>query len=132
MLGSTNGTTYGAASTITIPVGAAGWHGVGVVIQNANPSHDQTITVISSRSSSLLTGGVVAEFNLPPTASLRFGLGSTGAVGQGGIAGGATAVNYAYYSVPALEGVSQLNISLSAGTTPSTGSFSTIVIERWT
>lgn len=105
---------------ISIPMAVAGWRHLTINAYTSTP-FDQALTcaILGSATASTFWAKLIS-FTIPASAML-FGIGE-GAVGLGGIAGGATAVLSAYYGCSALgAGWPYLQLTLTAAVAPSAG-----------
>jgi hypothetical protein len=126
--GSVDGVNYGAYSALIIPMAISGYRNCEIVFVNGSTSRDQAITVKISNGNGL---SQFCSFILPIINDLTLAISSSGAVGLGGIAGGATAATQAFYSVPAMSGVSVVAVTMYS-TPPTAGAFASFTINRWT
>ncbi len=125
LLGSTDGTTPGTASTIAIPFSDANYRDFSLQIRTGGLFYDQNTTLAlfaanSINNSANSRNGKLLSFVLPASSAIRISIGSATA-GQGAIVGGASAVQNAFYDVSVPAGTPFIHITLSAGVAPSTG-----------
>lgn len=118
-----------SAHGLLIPLAAAGWRNCILAVRTADAPFDQPLTfVVTATTAGSDPSAYLASFTVPAI-GLNFLLGN-GAVGQGGIAGGATAANVAWYNVPALGGGQPyIKVFWSAGVSPTTGSMLVEVVR---
>lgn len=138
--GSTDGSNYtnytNDAAKIAIPLGTAGFSNVEVMFYaNAASYHNQNITMSVYLTPDVLGGssnaaGKAASFIIPQSAYIFFTLTNAGAVGQGGVVGGATAASGAVYNIPAMAKAAQVILAFTAAGLPASGAFNTIMISR--
>jgi hypothetical protein len=119
--------------TICIPLAISGWRKLNVgFFVSSGTVYDQNLalTVYGGQEDGL-SWSILSALTIPSGGVMYFGVGN-GAVGQGGVTGGATASNAAFYSIPALESAwPWVNIYLKASVAPTSGALS-IVINRST
>lgn len=119
------------AHFLVVPVSAEGYSALTVSFRSLDWDQSLTLTVyqLMQRGPALTEAGQLAQFTVP-TSAIQFTLGA-GAVGQGGVAGGATAADQAHYSIPSLADCGgYIAIRLEAGVAPTAGEFSDITFDR--
>lgn len=106
----------------SVPFVISGWRTIALIVDTLDGAFDQALTLYVYGQSAL-SGCIVclASMVIPPSA-VQFSVGN-GAVGQGGVAGGATVANGAHYNLPAISaGWPYLYLAWSAQVAPSAGS----------
>lgn len=109
-----------SAHTLVIPM--LGWRRLALSFYTG-AQFDQSLTLqlLGGLTSNNLDAAALLTCTIPASTTLRFTVGD-GAVGQGGVAGGATAANQAHYALPSLNaGWGYVIVYLVAGTGPSAG-----------
>lgn len=116
-----------ALHTISIPLACSGWRHLFVSIYTQT-AFDQAMTMVIKGNSQDIAGAwsSLASFTIPAS-SIPFSIGSSGAVGQGGLAGGATAATGNFYSIPAMQNFAGITLNFSFSVAPTVGTFQLFV-----
>ena len=115
------------------PFALAGWKHIAFTISVTAFDQAGTIIIAGTTAAGNIASPYFAQFTLPASTTFNFTIADSGAVGQGGTAGGATAASTAHYSIPAMNSIARGAIGFRIGfsVAPTAGSF-TLTVERST
>ena len=135
LLGSTNGTTYGTYSHITVPMAVANYTSLWASFY-FDTAHNQPmtmyVTMVTDSVSSVaayITVATLMAITIPATNALRFTV-CDGLVGEGGTIGGPTAVAQALYRILPGAACPYIDFAFSASIAPTTGAFFAMNFSR--